>query len=73
MSENVLERLASGKRLPILFVGSGISKRYLYRYPNWEELLELAFKNIIPIYINCRNTETPFLVLGYLRLKLIPK
>lgn len=44
MSENVLERLASGKRLPILFIGSGISKRYLYRYPNWEELLELSFK-----------------------------
>lgn len=30
--------------MPVLFIGSGISKRYLYRYPNWEELLELAFK-----------------------------
>ena len=44
MAENILDRLASGKRLPILFIGSGISKRYLYRYPNWEELLELTFK-----------------------------
>lgn len=36
MSQNVLERLVAGKKLPILFIGSGISKRYLYKYPNWD-------------------------------------
>lgn len=44
MPQNVLERLVEGKRLPILFIGSGISKRYLYNYPNWDQLLEIAFK-----------------------------
>ena len=41
---NVLERIVDAKRLPILFIGSGISKRYLYRYPKWIELLELSYK-----------------------------
>lgn len=29
--------------MPILFIGSGISKRYLWKYPNWLELLEYSF------------------------------
>ena len=44
MADNVLERLVSRNKLPVLFIGSGISKRYLYKYPNWNELLETAFK-----------------------------
>ena len=45
---NVLERIVEAKRLPILFIGSGISKRYLYRYPNWGELLETSYKKCNP-------------------------
>lgn len=41
---NALEKLVEQNRLPILFIGSGLSKRYLYKYPNWDELLEMAFK-----------------------------
>ncbi len=44
MGESILERLVEGRRLPVLFIGSGISKRYLYNYPNWDEILEIAFK-----------------------------
>lgn len=37
---NALERIIASKRLPALFIGSGLSKRYLRYYPTWEELLD---------------------------------
>lgn len=43
---NVLEKIVLSRRMPVLFIGSGISKRYLYRYPNWDELLELSYAKI---------------------------
>ncbi len=39
----ILKNLVEMKRLPVLFIGSGFSKRYLKNYPTWIELLkELA-------------------------------
>lgn len=46
LSSNVLEKIVESNRLPVLFIGSGISKRYLYRYPNWEQLLRNSFKAV---------------------------
>lgn len=43
---NVLEKLVKQNRLPVLFIGSGIPKRYLENYPSWSELLEYSFKKI---------------------------
>lgn len=48
MSTSVLERIVESKRMPILFIGSGLSKRYLYKYPNWDELLQLSYQKISP-------------------------
>lgn len=39
----ILDEIVQSNRTPILFIGSGISKRYLYKYPSWEELLESSF------------------------------
>ena len=39
MSET-LSRIIASKRLPVLFIGSGLSKRYLNNYPSWEQLLD---------------------------------
>lgn len=43
MRASILDELISANRIPVLFVGSGISKRYLYGYPSWRELLEKSF------------------------------
>ncbi|UGW84615.1 SIR2 family protein [Bacillus velezensis] len=37
---NVLQNLLENNEYPIIFVGSGISKRYLENFPKWEELLK---------------------------------
>jgi hypothetical protein len=37
---SVLENLLKSNEYPIIFIGSGISKRYLNNFPGWEELLE---------------------------------
>jgi len=33
-------------KYPVIFIGSGISKRYLKNYPTWNELLEIYWKQI---------------------------
>ncbi len=36
----MLDDIVKNNRYPIVFVGSGISKRYIEKYPTWSELLE---------------------------------
>ena len=40
MSNSILDYLVEQNEFPIIFIGSGISKRYLEEYPGWVELLE---------------------------------
>ena len=44
----ILDELVKSNRMPVLFIGSGISKRYLYKYPSWSELLEMSFSKFEP-------------------------
>lgn len=40
MEKSILDILIKKNEFPVIFIGSGISKRYLIGYPSWEELLE---------------------------------
>lgn len=44
----VLDEIVCSNRAPILFIGSGMSKRYLFKYPSWNELLENSFFKFEP-------------------------
>lgn len=46
MEQSVLEKIVESKKMPVLFIGSGLSKRYLYKYPNWDELISLSYQKI---------------------------
>lgn len=46
MNTNVLETIVQSHRMPVLFIGSGIPKRYLHHYPDWERLLKISYKKI---------------------------
>lgn len=56
---NILEKLVKAKRMPVLFIGSGIPKRYLYKFPSWDELLQGSFKviNKDPFYYSMNKDE----------------
>lgn len=41
--DTILHKISHSNKMPVLFIGSGISKRYLWKYPNWNELLKLSF------------------------------
>ena len=50
---HILEQLIQNNEYPIVFIGSGISKRYLNDFPAWEDLLEEYWELIgedIPFY-----------------------
>ncbi len=41
---SILDQLEKNNEFPIIFIGSGISKRYLEAYPSWKELLQELWK-----------------------------
>lgn len=46
MEKSILDIMINKNEFPIIFIGSGIPRRYLVKYPGWEELLEEFWKKI---------------------------
>lgn len=44
MEKSILDIMINKNEFPIIFIGSGIPRRYLVKYPGWEELLEEFWK-----------------------------
>lgn len=52
IGKSILEILQIKNEFPVIFIGSGISKRYLLKCPSWEGLLEeLWEKQVILIFL----------------------
>lgn len=44
MPKGVLDYMVEENQFPIVFIGAGISQRYLEGYPNWQQLLKMLWK-----------------------------
>ena len=62
---NVLEKIVLSKRMPVLFIGSGLSKRYLFKYPNWDELLKLSYAKVSNDSFQFQKYKDQFMRQGY--------
>ena len=63
-NKTVLDKLIDTNEYPMIFIGSGIPKRYLEDFPSWEGLLETYWKQV-------NNERSFYSFLNSIRLELI--